>query len=117
MLLGRYENPSLACRAIAPSRAPGPGPTSVALARALGIKLRWLPTACPELNVMDTLWHAAKANTVANEPTPNVDDTTQAMIHYLAHLTRHERLRKAGVLSDDFWLKAVCSAHVSRYFS
>jgi hypothetical protein len=92
-------------------------PASTALAEALTIELRWLPTACPELNVMDTLWRSAKAEIAANEPNPNVDATTQAVIDYIMQLKPPERLHKAGVLSDDFWLKGVRAAHVSKDFS
>ena len=90
---------------------------SVALAHALAIELRWLPTACPELNVMDTLWRSAKAAVAANEPNPDVDETTQAVIDYILQLRPHERLRKAGVLSDHFWLADVREAHVSKNLS
>jgi hypothetical protein len=35
--------------------------TSRRVARALGIELRWLPTACPELNHVDYLWRHVRA--------------------------------------------------------
>jgi hypothetical protein len=90
--------------------------TSRRLARAFRIELRWLPTACPELNVMDTLWRNAKAEVVANEPTPNVDQTVRAVIDHLDCLHPQDRLRKAGILSDTFWMADVRAAHMSTYF-
>lgn len=86
------------------------------LAKTLHIELRWLPTACPELNVMDTLWRQAKAVVAANEPTPNVDATVQAVVEYIETLPPKARLRKAGVLAEDFWLADVVAAHVSKNF-
>ena len=80
---------------------------SRALADQLGIELRWLPTACPELNPVDHLWRAVVQNVTANEPTPNLDETVERIQRYLRSLSRHERLRKAGVLSDTSWLADV----------
>jgi hypothetical protein len=87
------------------------------LAKVLGIELRWLPTACPELNVMDTLWRNAKAEVVANEPNPDVDETVHAVIDYLEALTSRDRLRKAGILSDDFWMADIRASRMSKDFS
>jgi len=77
------------------------------LARNLKIELRWLPTACPELNAVDHLWRHTKADVSANEPTPKVMKTVSRIRDYITSLTPEERLRKAGVLSDDFWLRNV----------
>jgi transposase len=77
------------------------------LARALKIQLRWLPKACSELNVMDHLWRHVKNDVAANEPTPNVDATVRRAQRYVHSLSAKERLQKAGVLSDDFWLADV----------
>lgn len=88
--------------------------SSQALAEELHIELRWLPTACPELNVMDCLWRHVRDDVLANEPTPKLDATVTRAIDYLDNLTPHQRLTKAGVLSDDFWLKNVRSALLSR---
>jgi DDE superfamily endonuclease len=77
------------------------------LAHDLGIQLRWLPKACSELNVMDTLWRHVKDEVAANEPTPNVDETVQRAQCYVRSLSPQERLQKAGVLSNDFWLADV----------
>lgn len=91
--------------------------SSQRLAKALGIELRWLPTACPELNVIDTLWRNAKAEVVANEPNPDVDETVHAVINYLETLSSCERLRKAGILSDDFWMADIRATAMSKNFS
>jgi transposase len=80
---------------------------SQALAAQLGIQLRWLPTACPELNVMDCLWRHVRDDVLANEPTPTLEDTVTRAIAYLNDLSPHQRLTKAGVFSDSFWLSKV----------
>lgn len=77
------------------------------LARELNIQLRWLPKACSELNVMDHLWRHVKDLIAANAPTPNVVATVQRARRAIRHMTPKERLRKAGVLSKDFWLADV----------
>jgi transposase len=82
-------------------------PASRQLARDLGIQLRWLPKACSELNVMDTLWRKVKDDIAANEPIPNVDETIRRAQHHVRSLSPKERLQKAGVLSKDFWLADV----------
>lgn len=74
------------------------------LARQLGIEVRWLPTACPELNPVDHLWRHLKNDILANEPTPDMDATLKRAWDYLASLSPQQRLQKAGVLSEDFWL-------------
>jgi transposase len=86
------------------------------LAKALHIELRFLPTACPELNVMDTLWRKAKAEALANEPTPDVDDSVAAAITFIRDLSAAQRLRKAGVHSRNFWLADVLAARVSKNY-
>lgn len=74
------------------------------LARQLGVELRWLPVACPELNPVDHLWRHVKHDIVANEPTPNLEATVQRACDYLDSLPPRVRLQKAGVLSEGFWL-------------
>lgn len=77
------------------------------LAQALGMQLRWLPPACPELNVVDHLWRHLKQDVLPNEATPNLDATLRVAWDYLASLSPQKRLRKAGVLSENFWLADV----------
>lgn len=74
------------------------------LAEDLGIELRWLPTACPELNPIEGLWRGGKTAVVANEPTPDVATSTLRLCSYLLNLDPRSRLKLAGVLSDNFWL-------------
>jgi hypothetical protein len=77
---------------------------SLELAVSLGIQVRLLPVACPKLNAMDHIFRFVKGQALANRPTISIDDSAQAACDYLYALSRHERLRKAGVLSDNFWL-------------
>ena len=74
------------------------------LAKHLAIELRWLPVATPELNAMEPLWEDGKAHVCANRTTHDIDDTADAFCHYLLDLTPQQRLKKAGVLSGNFWL-------------
>lgn len=82
--------------------------TSRQLARQLGIQLRWLPTACPELNVLDCLWRHLKDDVLANRPLPDLDTVIQYARTEIAMLSRHERLAKAGVYAENFWLAELC---------
>jgi transposase len=82
------------------------------LARSLGIELRWLPTACPELNPVDHLWRHLKRDVLANEPIPDLEATLQRAWAYLQDLSPRDRLRKAGILSGNFWLADVFPANV-----
>lgn len=75
------------------------------LAHDLAVELRWLPTACPHLNPVDHLWRHLKQDILANEPTPNLKKTLKRAWNYLADLPPRKRLQKAGLLSEDCWLK------------
>jgi transposase len=77
---------------------------SRALAQALGIAVRLLPRATPELNAMDHLWRSVKGRALANRPTLSIDKSADAACKYILDMSRGERLRKAGTLSEDFWL-------------
>ncbi|MCI0562687.1 MAG: transposase [Nitrososphaera sp.] len=77
------------------------------LAHDLGIQLRYLPTACPELNPVDHLWRHLKKDILANEPLPDLKTTLKHACAYLEDLSSRQRLRKAGVLSGHFWLQDV----------
>lgn len=74
------------------------------LARRLGIEVRLLPVATPELNAMENLWRAGKGQILANKTTITIDDSADTFCHYLINLTPRQRLKKAGVLSGNFWL-------------
>jgi hypothetical protein len=77
---------------------------SLALADTLGIQIRLLPRACPELNAMDHLFRFVKTRAVSNRPTHSIDASSLAACRYIYNLSRQERLVKAGVLSGNFWL-------------
>jgi transposase len=77
---------------------------SQALAAELDIPLRLLPRATPELNAMDHLWRHTKRDGLANQPTRSIDLSAEAACQYILDLSPRERLRKAGVLSGNFWL-------------
>jgi transposase len=79
---------------------------STALAAGLGIELLWLPKRSPHLNPMDHLWRHGKETICANWQYPSIDDEVEAFLLYLYGLTAKEALRKAGILSGDFWLNA-----------
>jgi hypothetical protein len=77
---------------------------SLELALTLNMQVRLLPRATPELNAMDHLFRFVKGRGVANRPTRSIDESALAACHYLYKLSRRERLRKAGILSGNFWL-------------
>jgi transposase len=74
------------------------------LAAALGIEVRLLPRATPELNAMDHLWRHMKRRALANRRTRSIDESADAACQYILGLSRQERSRQAGVLSGNFWL-------------
>ncbi len=74
------------------------------LAADLNIHIRLLPKATPELNAMDHLWRHTKHDGLANQQTLSVEQSAQAACQYILDLSPTERLRKAGVLSGNFWL-------------
>lgn len=77
---------------------------SLEWAAALGIQVRLLPVATPELNAMDHLWRSVKGRALADRPTRSIDSAADAACRYLLEMSRGERLRKAGILSGNFWL-------------
>jgi transposase len=81
---------------------------SVGLARELAIGLLWLPKRCPELNAMDHLWGHAKDEMCANHQDSSIDHLVDCFIRYIQGLPAEEAQRKAGILSEDFWLKDEC---------
>jgi hypothetical protein len=74
------------------------------LAGTLGIQVRWLPVATPELNAMEGLWRDGKGRVLANRTTTTVDDSADRLCRYLIDLMPQQRLKRAGVLSGHFWL-------------
>ena len=74
-------------------------------ARTLGIGLVGLPVRCPELNAMDHLGRHGKEQICANRQYASIEEQVHRFLHYLEGLSVEETLRKAGVLSEDYWLK------------
>lgn len=83
--------------------SPHPAEDSQDVAHALGIAMRWLPIATPELNALEGLWREGK-DFLANRSTHPIDESADARCQYLLALTPHQRLQKAGVCSGKFWL-------------
>jgi transposase len=81
---------------------------SIGLARELQIGLIWLPKRCPELNAMDHLWGDAKDEVSANHQDPSIDNLVDSFIRYIQGLSPADARKKAGILSEDFWLREEC---------
>jgi hypothetical protein len=79
---------------------------SQALAASLDIHFVWLPKQCSELNSMDQLRKEVKGQVSANYQYPSIDAHAEAAENWLLSLTNKGALRKAGVLSKNFWLRA-----------
>ena len=77
---------------------------SLEFAAALGIEVRLLPKATPELNATDHLRRFVKGRGLASRSTRSIDGVADAACRYVLDMSRQERLRKAGVLSGNFWL-------------
>jgi hypothetical protein len=79
-------------------------PASRAWATKLGIEVRLLPKATPELNAMDHLWRHAKRETQGNRRIQPIEESAMDACQYILNLSPGERLQQAGVLSGNFWL-------------
>lgn len=79
---------------------------SEALAAQLDIHSVWLPKQCSELNAMDQLWKELKSNLSANYQYASIDEHAETAQAWVLDLTDKEALRKAGVLSKNFWLRS-----------
>src|SRR5512135_1476310 len=79
-------------------------PDSLDWAEFLGIEVRLLPKATPELNAMDHLWRHTKEEALGDRETITIERSALDASRYITHLSPCERLRKAGVLSGNFWL-------------
>jgi transposase len=77
---------------------------SVTLAKRLNIETRFLPRATSELNAMDHLWRSVKGRGVANRSTISIDDSADKACEHILRMSPYERRKKAGILSDNFWL-------------
>lgn len=83
-------------------------PFSLHLAKYLGIDIRLLPKATPELNAMDHLWRHTERSVLADRRTIEpVDESALRACQYIIRMSPRERLRQAGVLSGNFWLSDV----------
>jgi len=71
----------------------------------LEIELLWLPKRSPHLNPMDHLWRDGKGVMSANHQYASIDAQAERFIGYLSGLSAYEALNKAGMFSDDCWLK------------
>jgi hypothetical protein len=72
----------------------------------LDIVFLWLPKQCPELNGEDHLWKELKRLIAANRQFRTVDNEADYAERWLLGLSPTEARRKAGILSDNFWLQA-----------
>ena len=80
-------------------------PKSIALAQLLNIELISLPKQCPELNAMDHLWKQVKAEISANYQFKDIDQHAHYAQQHVLYLTTFEAKLRAGILSENFWLK------------
>jgi hypothetical protein len=80
---------------------------SQSLADDLDIQLVWLPNRSPHLNPLDHLWGHAKESVCANWQQRSLQIQMDQFLHYYQTLSPTKVLRKAGMLSPDFWLHKV----------
>jgi DDE superfamily endonuclease len=80
---------------------------SQSLAAQLTIKLIWLPKQWSELNVMDHLWKELKRRIASNRQFKTIDQQAEYAEKWVLGLSKRRALRKAGVLSKNFWLRNV----------
>ncbi len=79
-------------------------PDSLEWAEELGIEVRLLPKATPELNAMDHLWRHTKREALGDRETISIEGSALDACQYIIDLGPSDRLRRAGVLSGNFWL-------------
>jgi hypothetical protein len=77
---------------------------SLLWAQCLGIEVRLLPRAAPELNAMDHLWEHVKREALGDRPTESIEGSARTACQHILAMRPQERLRRAGVLSGNFWL-------------
>jgi len=76
------------------------------LAAVLDIHLVWLPKQCSELNAMDQLWKELKSKVSANYQFSSIEEHAKYAEAWIFNLTHQDALRKASVLSKNFWLRS-----------
>lgn len=103
-LLRRHYGGRVICLLLdkAPSHT---APSSLALAAKLNLELIWLPKQWSELNAMDHLWRELKRLISANRQFRDIDEQAEFAENWILGLSPRRALRKAGVLSKNFWLK------------
>jgi len=79
-------------------------PSSLEHARRRNIKLAWLPLRSPKLNPVDQLWKTGRNDISADLQYETIDEHVFRFIHYLDGLSNKQAMKKAGLLSKDFWL-------------
>ena len=77
---------------------------TLVLADDLRLEWRFLPIATPELNARDHLGRHTQRDVLANAPVRLVDTSADAACQSLLDLSPQQRLKKAGILSGNFWL-------------
>lgn len=75
------------------------------LAEDLEIEMLPLPNRAPELNGMDQLWRRSKQTISANRQYSSIDEHVDCFVSYILRLSAQDALRKAGLLSPNFWLR------------
>jgi transposase len=78
---------------------------TVALAAELSIELVWLPKQWPEWNAMDQLWKELKRLIAANRQAASIEALAAEVADWVLTLSNRDALRKASILSPNFWLK------------
>lgn len=75
------------------------------LADAFRMELIWLPKRSPHLNPTEHLWRDGKKIACANRQYHTMQEEVDRFLGYLETLPAKDALRKAGILSPDFWLR------------
>lgn len=81
---------------------------TLSLAPKLRIQFIWLPKQWSELNAMDQLWKELKRSVASNRQFEHIDLLASQCESWVLQLTPTSARRKAGMLSDKFWLKHFC---------
>jgi transposase len=79
---------------------------SLSLAAQLDIRFIFLPKQCSELNAMDQLWKDLKGQISANYQFASIEQHARQAEEWLISLSKLWALRKAGVLSKNYWLRS-----------
>ena len=80
--------------------------SSLGLAVQLDIHCIFLPKQCSELNAMDQLWKDLKGRISANHQLASIDHHARRAEEWLLSLSKRQALHKAGVLSENYWLRS-----------